>query len=220
LKKCDWELRIFYRAKGSRSEGQHGALFFKGKEIPPGKTGDEKKTPFGLMMYYGNTYELLWETTGWNFKDKGKILRSSHKSHATEQPPSGNSQNDAQAPPDIIIMNSKVYEKHTKGLVTFQHKKHFTSYRYRNHKYICKDCHHIYEEGVNVWKEGKPVQKCYECHKEAKAPQGKDAPRLSTIEKIRKYHYSAIHEQCIGCHKWRARPDFGATACKDCHPKH
>ena len=95
LKKGDWEFRVFYRAKGSRSEGQHGVLIHKGNVVPPGKKDEELATAFGIIVYYGNTYELPWTPTGWNFKDKAKILSSWKKKHPAEQSPAGDSKNRA-----------------------------------------------------------------------------------------------------------------------------
>ncbi|MBN1842196.1 MAG: cytochrome c3 family protein [Deltaproteobacteria bacterium] len=122
----------------------------------------------------------------------------------------------AQQAADEMTMNSKAYDKHKKALVTFTHKKHNVDY-----KISCADCHHVYECGKNVWKEGNDVQKCDVCHSQAKAPTGKDAPKLSKKEKIAKYHYSAIHENCVGCHKdlKKAGKPTGPTACKQCHPQ-
>jgi hypothetical protein len=123
----------------------------------------------------------------------------------------------AQEAADCMTLNSKVYPKHTKGLVVFSHKKHNVDY-----KVPCTDCHHVFKDGKNVWKEGDEVQKCEACHSEAKAPKGKDAPKLSKAETIKKYHYSAIHENCKGCHKdvKKKNPETTApTSCKECHPK-
>lgn len=123
----------------------------------------------------------------------------------------------AQKAADTMTMNSGVYAKHKKTLVTFTHKKHNTDY-----KIPCNDCHHAYKGGKNVWKEGDNVQKCAACHKEAKAPKVKEGEKgPSKKEKIKKYHYSAIHENCKGCHKdlKKAAKPTGPTACKDCHPK-
>jgi hypothetical protein len=114
---------------------------------------------------------------------------------------------------DTITMQSKLFDPHTKGLVTFTHKKHNVDY-----KIACADCHHVYQDGKNVWKEGDEVKRCDSCHAEAKAPKGDTA---SKEEKIKKYYYSAIHENCSGCHKAlkkEAKPT-GPTTCKDCHPK-
>jgi hypothetical protein len=116
------------------------------------------------------------------------------------------------APADEMKLESKVYAKRTKGTVTFTHKKHNVDY-----KIPCANCHHIYEGGKNVWTEDKPAAKCESCHKEAKAPKGDKTPKK---EKILKYHYSAIHANCSGCHKAlkkEAKPT-GPTTCKDCHP--
>jgi mono/diheme cytochrome c family protein len=80
----------------------------------------------------------------------------------------------------------------------------------------------VIKDGKNVWKEGDEVQKCDACHGEAKPPTGKDAPKLSKAEKIKKYHYSAIHENCAGCHKANKKKGMerpGPTSCKECHPK-
>jgi hypothetical protein len=123
-----------------------------------------------------------------------------------------------QEAPDNIVMDSKVYKKHKKSLVTLSHKKHNVDYNIP-----CNDCHHVYEDGKNVWKEGDTVQKCDVCHSEAKAPKAKEGePKLSKEEKIKKYQYSAIHENCLGCHKAfkKANPEkVVPTKCAECHPK-
>lgn len=113
---------------------------------------------------------------------------------------------------DEMKMQSPVFESHTKGLVVFTHKKHAEDY-----KIACQDCHHVYEGGKNVWKEGDAVQKCAACHKEAKAPAGDKTPKA---EKIKIYYYDAIHANCSGCHKdlKKAGKPTGPTSCKDCHP--
>ena len=119
----------------------------------------------------------------------------------------------AQQAPDVIKMESKVYAKHTKPLATLTHKKHNVDY-----KIGCAECHHVYKEGKNVWKEGDETQKCDACHSEAKAPKG---AKMAKKEKITKYHYSAIHKNCKGCHKdlKKAGEPTGPVTCKKCHPK-
>ena len=112
--------------------------------------------------------------------------------------------------PDSITMESKVFPKHKKALVTLSHKKHNVDY-----KIACNECHHVIKEGNNVWKEGDAVQKCCECHTEAKAPAG---DKSSKEEKIKKYYYSAIHANCVGCHKAVKKPG-APTKCAECHPK-
>ena len=122
-----------------------------------------------------------------------------------------------QQAPDTITMESKLFPKHKKSLVTLNHKKHNVDYNI-----ACADCHHMYKDGKNVWKEGDTVQKCDACHTEAKAPTGADAPKLSKAEKIKTYYYSAIHENCVGCHKDLKKADptkVIPTKCAECHPK-
>jgi hypothetical protein len=122
-----------------------------------------------------------------------------------------------QQAPDTMTMESKLFPKHTKSLVTFNHKKHNVDY-----KIGCADCHHVYKDGKNVWKEGDAVQKCDVCHTEAKAATGADAPKLSKAEQIKKYYYSAIHENCVECHKDLKKADPAKvipTKCAECHPK-
>jgi hypothetical protein len=122
-----------------------------------------------------------------------------------------------QQAPDTLTMESKLFPKHKKSLVTFHHKKHNV-----DHKIACADCHHKYTDGKNVWKEGDEVKKCDACHTEAKAPKGADAPKLSKAEEIQKYYYSAIHQNCVGCHKDLKKADPAKvipTKCTECHPK-
>ena len=118
--------------------------------------------------------------------------------------------------PENIEMNSPVFKKHTNAIVTLSHKKHAEDY-----KIACADCHHVIKDGKNVWKEGDKVQKCTECHKEAKAPKAKEGePKMSKADKIKNYYYSAIHENCVACHKAEKKKGKNApSACKDCHPK-
>jgi hypothetical protein len=112
--------------------------------------------------------------------------------------------------PDTIVMDSKVFPEHKKSLVTFSHQKHNVDYNI-----ACSECHHVYQDGKNVWKEGDPVQKCTECHSGDKAPSG-----LSKEEKIKGYYYDAVHENCKGCHKAaKAEGKAAPTGCTECHPK-
>ena len=121
-----------------------------------------------------------------------------------------------QQTPDTIKMESKVYKTHKKSLVTLSHKKHNVDY-----KIPCTDCHHVYKDGKNVWKEGDAVQKCDACHAEAKAPKVKEGePKLSKKDKIKQFHYDAIHENCKGCHQDASKKGKAApTKCTECHPK-
>ena len=114
---------------------------------------------------------------------------------------------------DTIIMNSGVYAKHTKALATFNHKKHNADY-----KIACNECHHVYKDGKNVWKEGDEVQKCEACHSEASLPKGE---KCAPEEKIKRFHKDARHANCKGCHKTIEDPEKkkALTKCTTCHPK-
>ena len=115
--------------------------------------------------------------------------------------------------PDTVTMDSKVYSKHTKKLVTFSHKGH------ADHKDItCDNCHHVYEDGKNVWKEGDVVEKCEACHtKTGKAPKG-----MKKAEKIKEFHKDALHANCKDCHKKMVdkESELGKKMrkCTFCHP--
>jgi hypothetical protein len=118
--------------------------------------------------------------------------------------------------PEKITMNSTVYKKHTKGLVEFSHKKHA-----ERKDVACTECHHVYKDGKNVWKQGDAVQKCEACHSEAKQAKD-DKTKMSKKEKIQKYHYDAIHTNCKNCHKKMIdkTSDMGKSLnkCTGCHP--
>ena len=47
-----WKLYIYYRLKGTRSEGQHGVLYQDGQEVKFGQPGITLQTELGEMKYY------------------------------------------------------------------------------------------------------------------------------------------------------------------------
>ena len=54
---------------------------------------------------------------------------------------------------DVIKLEDKAYEKHTKGIVTFSHKKHMKEYAEKNpelYKNGCGECHHADKDGKAV----------------------------------------------------------------------
>ena len=118
--------------------------------------------------------------------------------------------------PENITMDSKIYSKHTKGLVQFSHKKHADQ-----EGIGCSDCHHVYKDGKNTWKEGDEVQKCEACHSEPAKPKG-DKTKMSKAEKIKKYHKDALHANCKGCHKKMidktSEMGMKLKKCSGCHP--
>ena len=130
--------------------------------------------------------------------------------------------------PDVIPLNDPAYEKHKKGIVQFEHKKHWDDYskQYPDlYPSKCGVCHHD-ENGkpLTELKDGDDVQKCIECHKiPSEAPKGKKAKKkLSKKEKIAQYHAEALHANCRDCHKQfnkKYKPKKAPTTCAKCHPK-
>jgi len=110
---------------------------------------------------------------------------------------------------DEMTISSKVYAKHTKGLVKFTHKKHYTDY-----KIACTDCHHEFKDGKNVWKEGMAVKKCDSCHSVAKP-----MAQLSPAEKKQMASPElAYHKNCKDCHmKAKKEGKKAPVACTECH---
>ena len=107
--------------------------------------------------------------------------------------------------PDEISVYSDAFKKHKKGAVKLTHKKHNVDY-----KVACTECHHVYKEGKNVYKEGDPVQKCSECH-----------DVLKSKGKVKKLNL-AYHRNCQGCHKElkKVGKKTGPTKkCNNCHEK-
>ena len=130
--------------------------------------------------------------------------------------------------PDVIPLNDPAYEKHKKGIVQFEHKKHWDDYSQQYpdlYPSKCGVCHHD-EKGkpLTELKDGDEVQKCIECHKTpSEAPKGKKAKKkLSKKEKIAQYHAEALHANCRDCHKQfnkKYKPKKAPTTCAKCHPK-
>jgi len=114
---------------------------------------------------------------------------------------------------DVITMNNPAYEKHTKGIIDFTHKKHVDEY-----KASCGDCHHDDKGKPLDLKAGDNVQSCLECHKET----GKLEKGLKKKEKIARYHKEALHANCKNCHKdhnKKVKKKVAPEKCNDCHPK-
>ena len=67
---------------------------------------------------------------------------------------------------DVINMDNKAYDKHTKSIAVFTHKKHIEDY-----KIGCGECHHDVTHSYFETYHGKVTQlcsegaaKCYDCH--------------------------------------------------------
>jgi hypothetical protein len=73
-----WELRVVYKARGSKSEGAHGELFKDGESLATGEVGEILQTALGPLKYYGSPEDLIptWQVTGWHFADQDLIVPS------------------------------------------------------------------------------------------------------------------------------------------------
>lgn len=112
----------------------------------------------------------------------------------------------AQQVPKEIKIENEGYAADKKGPVILSHEKHVKEYGAK-----CTDCHHVYKDGKNVWKEGDPVKKCNACHDPEK--------KQGDIDKLQ----NAFHKNCKDCHKEAAKKDPNTKApfkkCNDCHQK-
>ncbi|RJR24311.1 MAG: cytochrome C3 subunit A [Desulfobacteraceae bacterium] len=106
--------------------------------------------------------------------------------------------------PDKFLIQNEGYAADKKGPVEFTHKKHTA-----DHKVACAECHHVFKDGKNVWKEGDAVQKCKECHD----PNEKKG----NADKLQ----NAFHKNCKNCHKDLVEAGKSTAApfkkCNDCH---
>jgi cytochrome c553 len=118
-----------------------------------------------------------------------------------------------QKTPDTVTLQSTLWPQVTKGPVTLDHKKHNQEY-----KVACAECHHVYKDGKNVWKEGDPVKKCQECHNEPTIQMEKKLPPDQQKLNLK----LAFHNNCQECHK-KYKKDHADSkipvTCAGCHPK-
>lgn len=112
--------------------------------------------------------------------------------------------------PDSFVIKSDLFTNPTKKHIEFTHKKHN-----EEHAIACKECHHLYKDGKNVWEEGQEVKKCEACHTVVKPiAECSEAEKKLNLQK-------AFHDNCKGCHmelKKEKKPT-GPIKCLDCHPK-
>ncbi|MBN1626482.1 MAG: cytochrome c3 family protein [Deltaproteobacteria bacterium] len=111
---------------------------------------------------------------------------------------------DDQEMPDTIILDQDMCGENRRGPVEFSHLSHAEDY-----ELSCKDCHHDYVDGENVWEEGDWVNKCSECHDPCESD--------GDIKKLK----VAFHKNCIVCHR-KIKSEWGSTDapyrdCRDCH---
>jgi hypothetical protein len=103
---------------------------------------------------------------------------------------------------DEIIIENQGYVNDKRKPVKLSHKKHSEEYGI-----ACDSCHHLYQEGTNVWEEGDSAQKCAACHDPVE-DQG-------NVMKLQ----SAFHKNCRDCHKEMSQEGRNAPykKCTDCH---
>ena len=127
----------------------------------------------------------------------------------------------ADVPDDVVIENTylkaKIYEA-----CKLSHKKHSEEYvDPLGKKIACKDCHHVYEDGKNVWEVGKPVAKCMTCHNGNQNLSPSKTKKMAKEEKVKEIAW-AYHENCYMCHKAVKKVNKKSkawTSCVKCHPK-
>jgi hypothetical protein len=103
-------------------------------------------------------------------------------------------------PPRAVRLNIYIGRPAEKPPVHFNHRLH------EARGAPCEACHHDYQRGRNVWRQGMPVEKCRACH----GP----APRANRLD-IK----DAFHRQCKGCHLTlrQKRRQAGPSDCRGCH---
>jgi hypothetical protein len=121
---------------------------------------------------------------------------------------------------DAFDLNAPEYQKHTKGIVHFSHKKHNEEYGA-----ACGECHHDDKGKPLDLKMGDEVKRCIECHKtpgeKPKAKKGEKKVKLTKAQKL-EYHAEAMHMNCKDCHKKHNKANktkAAPTTCTKCHPK-
>ena len=109
-------------------------------------------------------------------------------------------------PPAELSIENEGYAKDKKGPVHLSHEKHATTY-----EVACTECHHEFEDGKNVWKEGDDVKNCIDCHD--------PVAKKDNVMKLQ----NAYHRNCKNCHKALIAEDPEKNApfkkCNDCHAK-
>jgi hypothetical protein len=113
---------------------------------------------------------------------------------------------------DEIQIKAGLWATPTKSPVLLTHKKHYDEY-----KIACAECHHVFKDGKNVWKEGDPVERCEKCHTEPTIEKEKQLPPEQQKLNLK----LAFHNNCVTCHQKNKKdnPQSKApVACAACHP--
>ncbi|MFW5750828.1 MAG: hypothetical protein ACOCZK_04175 [Planctomycetota bacterium] len=62
---AEWEYRVRFENKGTRSESRHGMLVKDGKPVLGKQKGETRETPIGTFRWQGLEKPVLWADTGW-----------------------------------------------------------------------------------------------------------------------------------------------------------
>jgi cytochrome c553 len=111
---------------------------------------------------------------------------------------------------DTFKIKDPIFKKYKKVPVNFTHKQHSVDLKIK-----CTDCHHVYKDGKNVWKDGDKAAKCSSCHNTPKKNQKVGGVKVYSA-------YNAYHKNCRTCHKAFKKQDKKSkapTKCNQCHPK-
>ena len=107
---------------------------------------------------------------------------------------------------DMIEIDNEDYRKDRKGPVKFSHRKHAQDYNV-----ACWDCHHEYEDEINIYSPwGSEQKQCVECHTAVEDNE--------TGIKLQR----AFHLNCKTCHLTDVQENKGSTApvkCLGCHER-
>lgn len=104
---------------------------------------------------------------------------------------------------DVILIDNEDYPVKRRGPVAFKHLKHAKEFGVS-----CWDCHHEFEDNVNVWVPWEETGRCADCHD----PLGDE--EMFGLQK-------AHHVTCRGCHqamvtqKKKTGPHRGCFGCHE-----
>ncbi|NOY69673.1 MAG: cytochrome c3 family protein [Deltaproteobacteria bacterium] len=119
-------------------------------------------------------------------------------------------------PDKIEMKTTKIFPKHKKAIVVFDHKKHEAA-KPDGYGLKCGECHHDKDhKPLNDLKPTDKVKLCTDCHKKPGKASAKvfKKPSKKDLEK----YYVAIHVNCISCHK-KLKDKKAPTKCSQCHPR-
>jgi predicted CXXCH cytochrome family protein len=105
---------------------------------------------------------------------------------------------------DVIIIDNDDYDIKRRGPVTFTHLKHAKEYGVS-----CWNCHHEFDDNVNVWVPWSVTGGCSDCHD----PRGDE--EMYGLQK-------AYHVSCRGCHQSQAEQNKKTgphRGCFGCHER-